>query len=125
MISKEIFSKNLRSLMARDRINQVDLAKWLGVTKAAVNFWYNGRSVPQVSVIQQMATIFCCSVDDLLNPDYDLVTGSLEERLLFVFRSLSEEGQKYLLQQASIASAMFGKNRIIPLPILPQYRRRL
>ena len=109
LVSKEVFSKNLKQLMARDNLSQVDLAKRLGVTKAAVSYWYNGRSVPQVSVIQQMAAIFCCSTDDLLNPDYDLASGSLEERLLFIFRSLSEEGQKYLLQQAGIASAMYGK----------------
>jgi len=109
VVSKEVFSANLRRLMARDNMNQVDLAKRLGVTKAAVSYWFNGRSVPQISVIQQMASIFCCSTDDLLNPDYDLSAGSLEERLLFIFRSLSDEGQKYLLQQASIASAMFGK----------------
>lgn len=111
MVSKEVFSSNLRKLMARDRINQVDLAKRLGVTKAAVNYWYNGRSVPQVSVIQQMASMFCCSTDDLLNPEYDLAAGSLEERLLFIFRNLSDEGQKYLMQQASIASAMYGKEQ--------------
>lgn len=61
MFSKEVFSANLRKLMARDRISQVDLAKRLGVTKAAVSYWYNGRSVPQISVVQEMASIFCCS----------------------------------------------------------------
>lgn len=109
MVSKEIFSRNLRGFMARDRLTQVDLAKRLGVTKAAVNYWYNGRSVPQISIIQQLASIFCCSTDDLLNPDYNLTVGSPEERLLILFRNLSDEGQKYLLQQASIASTMFGK----------------
>lgn len=111
MISKEVFSENLRQLMARDRLTQVDLAKRLGVTKAAVNYWYNGRSIPQLKVVQSMANIFCCSTDDLLNPDYDLATGSLEERLLYIFRNLSEEGQKYLLQQASIASVMYEKKQ--------------
>lgn len=109
MISKEIFSKNLRSLMARDGLNQPELAAKLGVTKAAVNYWVNGRSVPQVSVVQQLADIFCCSTDDLLKESHsDILSGSPEERLLYIFRSLSPEGQQYLLQQASIASAMFG-----------------
>lgn len=110
MISKEIFSKNLRSLMRRDNLNQPELAQKLGVTKAAVNYWVNGRSVPQVSVVQQLADIFCCSTDDLLKETHsDILAGSPEERLIFIYRSLSIEGQQYLLQQASIAAAMYGK----------------
>ena len=110
MLSKEIFSRNLRDLMSRDRMNQVDLAKALGVTKAAVNYWYNGRSIPQVTVVQKMADLFCCSTDDLLKERRsDLILGSAEDRLLSVFRQLSEEGQRYMLQQAHIASQMFGK----------------
>lgn len=110
MISKELFSSNLRKYMSRDNINQVELAKTLGVTKAAVNYWVNGRSIPQVSVIQHMAEIFCCSTDDLLKESaLDLPSGSAEERLLFIFRQLSDDGQKYLLQQASIAAALYGK----------------
>lgn len=110
MISKEIFSRNLRALMERDHLNQPELAAKLGVTKAAVNYWVNGRSVPQVSVVQLLADIFCCSTDDLLKETHPgVLAGSPEERLLIIFRSLSSEGQQYLLQQASIASAMFGE----------------
>lgn len=111
MISKEIFSENLRRLMKRDNYNQPELAQKLGVTKAAVNYWVNGRSVPQVSIVQQLADIFCCSTDDLLKESHfdDILSGSPEERLLFIYRSLSSEGQQYLLQQASIAAAMYGK----------------
>ena len=110
MISKEVFSSNLRKYMSRDNLNQVELAKNLGVTKAAVNYWVNGRSIPQVSVIQHMAELFCCSTDDLIKEGVgDLPSGSTEERLLFIFRQLSDDGQKYLLQQASIAAALYGK----------------
>lgn len=110
MLSREIFSRNLRDLMARDRLNQVDLARALGVTKAAVNYWVNGRSIPQVTVVQKLADLFCCSTDDLLKErTNDILISSAEERLLSVFRSLSADGQRYLLQQAHIASQMFGK----------------
>ena len=110
MLSRELFSRNLRDLMARDRMNQVDLARALGVTKAAVNYWCNGRSIPQVTVVQKMADLFCCSTDDLLKErTSEMLLSSTEDRLLSVFRSLSGEGQRYLIQQAHIASQMFGK----------------
>lgn len=110
MISKEIFSKNLRRFLERENMNQVELAEHLGVTKAAVNYWVRGRSVPQVAVVQAMADLFSCSTDELLKEwSGDLPSGSPEERLIFIFRQLSEEGKKYLLQQASIAAAMYGK----------------
>ena len=110
MLSREVFARNLRDLMARDRMNQVDLARALGVTKAAVNYWVNGRSIPQVTVVQKLADLFCCSTDDLLKARAgDVLMSSAEERLLYIFHSLSDEGQRYLLQQAHIASQMFGK----------------
>ena len=110
MLSKEVFSRNLRNLMNRDKMNQVQLAETLGVTKAAVNYWYNGRSIPQVTVLQRMAKIFCCTTDDLLKDNNEeFYFGSSEDRLLSIYRSLSDEGQAYLLQQAHIASQMFSK----------------
>jgi len=110
MLSREVFARNLRDLMARDRMNQVDLARALGVTKAAANYWYNGRSIPQVTIVQKMADLFCCSTDDLLKErTSDILLSTSEDRLLGIFRSLSPEGQKYLLQQAHIASQMFAK----------------
>lgn len=110
MLSREIFSRNLRDLMTRDRMSQVDLARALNVTKAAVNYWVNGRSIPQVTVVQKLADIFCCSTDDLLKErTNNMLMSSAEDRLLSIFRSLSPDGQKYLLQQAHIASQMFTK----------------
>lgn len=116
MLSRELFSRNLRDLMARDRMNQVDLARALGVTKAAVNYWVNGRSIPKVTVVQKMADLFSCSTDDLLKErKNDIFLSSAEDRLLMIFRSLSGEGQRYMLQQAHIASQMFGeKNSAAP-----------
>ena len=110
MLSRELFSRNLRDFMARDRMNQVDLARALGVTKAAVNYWVNGRSIPQVTVVQKMADLFSCSTDDLLKEHTnEMLLSSSEDLLLSIFRSLSGEGQRYLLQQAHIASQMFAK----------------
>lgn len=110
MLSKEIFSRNLRNFMNRENMTQVDLARRLDVTKAAVNYWYNGRSIPQVLVIQKMADIFSCSTDDLLKENSFIpVSGSPEERLLHIFHNVSDEGRSYILQQAYIASQMFEK----------------
>lgn len=124
MDSKEIFSSNLRKLMARDRVTQVDLARRLKVTKTSVSYWYNGRSMPKLPVIKELADIFCCTTDDLLNPDYDLITGSPEERLLHIYRNLTDEGQHYLLQQAGIAANMFGKKQQDSLHVPVQINNR-
>lgn len=111
MISREIFSRNLRNLMARENINQVELAKALNVTKAAVSYWVNGRSIPQVTVVQRMADLFACSTDDLLKDrSADVARSSAETRLLSVYRSVSDSGKKYILQQAAIAAQLFGES---------------
>ena len=124
MLSRELFSRNLRDLMARDRMNQVDLARSLGVTKAAVNYWVNGRSIPQVTIVQQMAELFCCSTDDLLKERKDnTLLSSSEDRLLTSYRSLSPRGQQLLMDRAEELKVLYGKKSediaAIPVQVKP------
>ena len=115
MIDKEVFAKNLCELMKRDNISQVELAHKLSLTKSAINCWCNGKSVPKVKYVQTLADIFCCSADEILfERTTPFPTGTPEERLVTTFRSLNEQGQHYLLQQASIASVMYSKNSSVP-----------
>lgn len=67
MTQREIFQRMLPYFMNRSRVNQVELATRLGVSKSTVNCWVSGKSFPRIDKIQQIADILGCSTDDLLS----------------------------------------------------------
>lgn len=89
------------------------VAAFLNISPATVYRYENGdiSKLPS-KFIKPLADFLCVTPAYLMG--WDSESSSSEDRLLFVFRSLSAEGQDYLLQQASIASAMFGKKQDHP-----------
>lgn len=50
-------------------LSQLEVAKKLGVTDAAVSMWETGKTAPRASLLLQIANLYGCTVDDLLNED--------------------------------------------------------
>ena len=48
-------------------LTQEELATILGVTKAAVSKWENGESYPDITMLPQIAQLFCMTMDELFN----------------------------------------------------------
>jgi len=47
-------------------LTQVELARRLGVSQAAVSFWFRGRRTPSWEVIRRMARAFPEMADDVI-----------------------------------------------------------
>ena len=58
--------EKIKDLRVNSGMNQVQLAKRLGVTKSAVNSWETGTNSPSLSFIIKLAQIFGVSTDYLL-----------------------------------------------------------
>ncbi len=56
-------------------LTQEELANILGVTKAAVSKWENGESYPDITMLPQIAQLFCITMDELF--DYALTNKPL------------------------------------------------
>lgn len=52
----------------REKLNitQEELALSIGVTKAAVSYWDNGKRMPSIENLLRLAKMFGCSVEELL-----------------------------------------------------------
>lgn len=63
---KKIFATNLRRLL--DGESQKQVADKLGVSTQTFNTWYNGKAMPRMGMIQELATLFNVGLSELLNP---------------------------------------------------------
>lgn len=63
---KLIISKRLHELREKQHMSQSELAQYMNVTRASVNAWEAGISVPTTDKIIELAKIFHTTSDDIL-----------------------------------------------------------
>lgn len=60
----------LKEIMRQKNISSVELAEKLGVSKATVSYWINGKVFPSQETIVNISNILCVEVWQLFkNPD--------------------------------------------------------
>ena len=62
---REIFAKNLRHYMNRNRVNGVTLAKYMKVSSATVSDWMHGKKMPRVDKLKSLSNYFRINMTDL------------------------------------------------------------
>ena len=65
-----LIADKIKTLREKQGITQAELAKKLGITRAGVNAWEMGISVPSTQYIVALALFFGVSADYLLNIDH-------------------------------------------------------
>ena len=124
-----IAGDRIRRLRLRAGLTLEEVARHLGIGKQDI-YKYEKGTVTNIPLenLEKMAAMFGTTPEYLsgwsddekhLEMDLQLVADrnlSYEEQnLITVYRSLSAEGQRYMIQQAHIASQMFGeKNSAAP-----------
>lgn len=63
----EIFSGNLKSLMEEWGYNQIELADETGINQSSISRYIKGTQMPTIKAILNLANIFDCSTDDLID----------------------------------------------------------
>ena len=48
-------------------LSQVEVAKRIGVSDAAVSMWETGKTRPRASLLLKLATLYHCTVDELIS----------------------------------------------------------
>ncbi len=59
-------STRIYELRKENNLSQLELAKRVGVTQKAIDFWEKGTNEPKASYIIRLAQVFCVSTDYLL-----------------------------------------------------------
>lgn len=79
-----MFNENIKNLRIANGINQVQLAKKLGVTKQTVSNWENDNILPSVEMLVNIAKCFSVSLDYLMgldNQKYLNVSGLTDKQI--------------------------------------------
>ena len=74
----KLFSKNLKQLLKKNNIKNIDLANELGLSKSAISNYLSG-TMPKMKTIADIATFFDVSYDSLIGRDIDTATIKLNE----------------------------------------------
>ena len=104
---------NLKRLLSERDMSQSELARRIAKTPAQVNNYINGKSIPPLKVIEQIASVLC--VDELSIIDKPVITGGIDhfllQRVTRAMRRLSPDGQREAVE------------RVEELTELPRYRK--
>lgn len=90
---KQIIAKNISELRKLNKMTQLDLAEKLNYSDKAVSKWERGESIPDISVLIEIAKIFNVSLDYLVSADHVKTVPMTEEE-----QKLKEATQKVLIK---------------------------
>ena len=71
--------QTIRSLRAKNKVTQEELALYLGVTPQAISRWENESGYPDIELLPVIADYFSVSTDELLGIDKNEREKRLEE----------------------------------------------
>ena len=76
---KLVIAKNIARLRVEANMTQIDLAGKLNYSDKAVSKWERGESLPDISVLVQIAEIFSVTLDTLVHSDADEIITEMQE----------------------------------------------
>lgn len=106
------FCNNLKTYRKRKGINQAELAKLLGVGRTTITKWETGDNIPNIDVLDALASSLDVSADDLLGrqPAIDRYKRNADTlRLLECYEKLNDMGKREAIK------------RVAELNMIPQY----
>ena len=71
-------------------LTQVEAAKLLGIRRTAVSMWESGKSSPRSDMLPKIATLYGCSIDDLLIGEKPTANQERQESLT-IMTKINEE----------------------------------
>ena len=81
----EFFSENLKQLIKKNNIKNIDLANQLGMSKSAISNYISGTSVPTMKTVAKIASFFDVSYNELIGRNIEAVSTTLNEEGKLVY----------------------------------------
>lgn len=104
------FGDILRELIEDNDLTQKQVAKDLNIAPSTLgNYIHNSRE-PDFNTIKMIAEYFSVTIDYLIDYRSPLTKNKNEDKLLRIYRSLSDKNQSLLIEQGKLL-IKFNKNK--------------
>ena len=108
--------RSIRKLRESRDLTQEELGRIAGVSSMAVSQWENGRAVPRMGAIQRMADYFNIPKSEIMGDERGEVAyenmSQDEHELLALYRSMSSDMKRTLLETARNFAALKGVGKL-------------
>lgn len=118
-----VFSKNLKRFRLAKNMTQEQAAEALGVSTQTVSRWECNTTLPDVTILPKIASLYCVTIDDLYKEN-SVAYENYASRLLSVFEASHRPEdfmQAYLEYQKLLKSGVYTTNDLRSCGILYQY----
>ncbi len=106
MEHKEVFAKNLKKYMELNRKSRREMCAALGYSYFTFSDWVNGKKMPRMDKVEQLANYFGILKSDLLEEKKETAPedglSESKRQLLALAESCTEEDAEKLLQMMQI-----------------------
>ncbi len=107
--------ENIARLRHERKIRQEELADFVGVTKASVSKWENGQTMPDITILPQLAAFFDIRIDELVGYEPQLSKEQIQKIYQELaakfagnpFREVMEESYGYVKRYYSCYPFLF------------------
>ncbi|MDE5818171.1 MAG: helix-turn-helix domain-containing protein [Lachnospiraceae bacterium] len=107
--------ENIARLRHERKIRQEELADFVGVTKASVSKWENGQTMPDITILPQLASFFDIRIDELVGYEPQLSKEQIQKIYQELaakfakdpFREVMEESYGYVKRYYSCYPLLF------------------
>ena len=111
---KTIFARNLNYYLAKSGENQIDIVRFLGVSKSTVSAYCSGSQVPRIDKIELLAQHFGIEKSDLIEEKQPPAAGELSDLAIqiakLVDRLPDDARQLLLVQVRALAQGIPGQD---------------
>lgn len=94
-----LFCDKLRLLIEERNLTQKQVAKDLNIAPSTMGGYVQGMSQPDFETLKRLAAYFDVSTDYLLDVPEKATNGYMEDELLRVFRSMTQEQKAIFVDQ--------------------------
>ena len=94
-----LFCDKLRLLIEERNLTQKQVAKDLNIAPSTMGGYVQGMSQPDFDTLKRLAAYFDVSTDYLLDVPEKATNGYMEDELLRVFRSITQEQKAIFVDQ--------------------------
>lgn len=106
MSTKDEIRANLSRLLGESGIKNAELARRVGVSKAAVSNWLSGENSIDIDLVPAICDVFGVTIDEFLGhgrPAHELLSPD-ERELIDIYRNMDSRARHDLMQIAASLS---------------------